>query len=83
MFLLIFLAFVLGKIARLCYTAVCDRLVRMTDPYPEVDTNDELAALKVLYPNLSPQELVLAKENLDRYLSLAWEIFEDSRMADQ
>jgi len=55
----------------------------MTDPYPEVDTNDELAALKVLYPNLSPQELVLAKENLDRYLSLAWEIFEDSRMADQ
>src|ERR1035441_7860309 len=34
-----------------------------------------------LYPNLSPEELVLAKENLDRYLSLAWEIYEDSRPA--
>ena len=43
--------------------------------------NDELAALKALYPNLSPEELVLAKENLDRYLSLAWEIYEDSRLA--
>jgi hypothetical protein len=51
----------------------------MTSPYP--DTNDELATLKALYPNLSPEELALAKENLDRYLSLAWEIYEDSRLA--
>jgi len=40
--------------------------------------NEELDTLKALYPNLSPEELVLAKENLDRYLSLAWEIYEDS-----
>jgi len=40
---------------------------------------EELPALKTLYPNLSPEEHVLAKENLDRYLSLAWEIFESSR----
>jgi hypothetical protein len=45
--------------------------------------NEEIAALQLLYPDLSSEELVLAKENLDRYLSLAWEIFEDSRMADQ
>jgi hypothetical protein len=29
-----------------------------------------------LYPKLSPDELVEAKENLDRYLLLAWEIWE-------
>jgi hypothetical protein len=45
------------------------------------DMNDDLAGLKALYPNLSPEELVLAKENLDRYLSLAWEIYEDSLLA--
>jgi hypothetical protein len=38
---------------------------------------DPLAALHDLYPDLTPEELVIAKENLDRYLSLAWEIFED------
>jgi hypothetical protein len=43
--------------------------------------NEELDTLKALYPNLSPEELVLAKENLDRYLSLAWEIFEESQLA--
>jgi hypothetical protein len=43
--------------------------------------DEDIAALQALYPNLSPEELVLAKENLDRYLSLAWEIFEDSRLA--
>ncbi len=42
--------------------------------------NEDLAAL---YPDLSPEELELAKENIDRYLSLAWEIFEDSRLAAQ
>jgi hypothetical protein len=74
-------SFVLGKNACLCRTAVRGKLFRMTNPYPGVDMNDELAALKALYPNLSPEELVLAKENLDRYLSLAWEIYEDSRPA--
>jgi hypothetical protein len=43
--------------------------------------NEDIATLKALYPNLSPEELELAKENVDRYLSLAWEIFEDSRLA--
>jgi hypothetical protein len=33
-------------------------------------------ALAKLYPHLSPDELVEAKENLDRYLLLAWEIWE-------
>jgi hypothetical protein len=42
--------------------------------------SEELDPLKALYPNLSPEELVLAMENLDRYLSLAWEIFEDARL---
>jgi len=41
--------------------------------------NEELDTLKALYPNLSLEELVVAKENLDRYLSLAWEIFEDAQ----
>ena len=43
--------------------------------------SEELDPLKALYPNLSPEELVLARENLDRYLSLAWEIYEDSCLA--
>ena len=45
--------------------------------------NEELDALKALYPKLSPEELVMAKENLDQYLSLAWEIFEDSQLSTQ
>lgn len=36
-----------------------------------------LEQLKNLYPALSPEELLLAKENLDRYLLLSWEIYED------
>jgi hypothetical protein len=44
--------------------------------------NDELTALKALYPKLSSEELAVAKENLDRYLTLAWEIFEDAQMED-
>lgn len=36
-----------------------------------------LAQLKTLYPTLSPEELLLAKENLERYLLLAWEIYEE------
>ena len=43
--------------------------------------DEELDALKSLYPNLSLEELVLARENLDRYLSLAWEIFEEAQLA--
>jgi hypothetical protein len=31
--------------------------------------------LKKLYPSLSDEELVIAQENLDLYLELAWEIF--------
>ena len=36
-----------------------------------------LGQLKTLYPALSPGELVIAKENIDRYLLLAWEIYEN------
>jgi hypothetical protein len=50
----------------------------LTIGYCVVDMDEEIATLKVLYPDLSTEELVLAKENLDRYLSLAWEIYEDS-----
>ena len=34
---------------------------------------------KQLYPTLSDDELNIARENLDRYLELAWEIFEEMR----
>lgn len=44
---------------------------------PSVKHNDPLVALHQLYPDLTPDELVTAKENLDRYLSLVWEIFEE------
>ena len=39
---------------------------------------DELAQLRTLYPSLPDSELALARENLDCYLTLAWEIFEDN-----
>jgi hypothetical protein len=32
-----------------------------------------------LYPSLSDEERRIAAENLDQYLELAWEIFEDMR----
>lgn len=35
-----------------------------------------LDQLRGLYPSLSPGELVIAKETLDRYLLLAWDIYE-------
>jgi len=39
--------------------------------------------LKKLYPTLSDEELVIAQENLDRYLKLAWEIYmEGSQSTD-
>jgi hypothetical protein len=34
-----------------------------------------LDELKKLYPSLTDEELVIAQENLDRYLKLAWEIY--------
>ena len=33
--------------------------------------------LKDLYPDLTPEELLVAKENLDCYLTLVWEICEE------
>jgi hypothetical protein len=42
---------------------------------------EDLEDLKRLYPDLSPEDLVVAKANLDQYLALAWEIFEDAGMA--
>jgi hypothetical protein len=34
-----------------------------------------------LYPSLSPAQLDAAKENLDQYLLLAWEIWEEEQAA--
>jgi len=34
-------------------------------------------SLKELYPKLTEEELQATAENLDRYLTLAWEIYED------
>ena len=31
--------------------------------------------LRELYPSLTDEELIIAQENLDRYLKLAWEIY--------
>jgi hypothetical protein len=39
-------------------------------------------ALRKLYPKLSIEELERAKDNLDRYLLLAWEISEDKQIED-
>ena len=35
-----------------------------------------LEELEALYPGLSPEELAIAKENLDRYIALALDIVE-------
>jgi len=40
-----------------------------------------LEELQKLYPSLSQHELQIAKENLDRYLLLAWEIIEEHKQA--
>jgi hypothetical protein len=42
---------------------------------------DDLAEVKALYPSLSPDDLAAAKENLERYLILAWEIWEEHNSA--
>ena len=34
--------------------------------------------LRALYPDLSDEELETAEENLNRYLELAWDIWEDA-----
>jgi hypothetical protein len=34
-------------------------------------------AWRGLYPGLTEAELLIASENIDAYLELAWEIFED------
>jgi hypothetical protein len=34
-------------------------------------------ALRKLYPSLTDEELRIAGENLDAYLALAWEIYQD------
>lgn len=36
-----------------------------------------LAQLKRLYPQLAPDEILVVKETLDRYLLLAWDIYEE------
>jgi hypothetical protein len=37
--------------------------------------------LRKLYPKLTEDELRIASENLDAYLELAWEIFEENQAA--
>ncbi len=39
------------------------------------------AVLKKLFPSLGDDELQKARENLDAYLELAWEIYEDMKAA--
>jgi hypothetical protein len=39
------------------------------------------AVLKKLFPSLGDDELQKARENLDAYLELAWEIYEDIKAA--
>jgi hypothetical protein len=39
-------------------------------------TEMHLEKLKTLYPTFSPEELTIVKDTLDRYLLLAWEIYE-------
>jgi len=52
--------------------ALWSQSVTMVGPMDQ----DALRALAKLYPTLTPQELVEAKENWDRYLLLVWEIWE-------
>ena len=40
---------------------------------------NHLEGLAKLYPHYSPEELQEAKENLDQYLLLAWEIWEEEQ----
>jgi hypothetical protein len=35
-----------------------------------------------LYPGLTDEERSIAAENLDRYLELAWEVWEESQSRD-
>jgi hypothetical protein len=42
---------------------------------------DDLAEVRALYPDLPPDDLATARENLDRYLMLAWEIWEERELA--
>jgi len=43
-----------------------------------MDANqDQAPTLKELYPNLTPDELVEAEKNLDQYLRIVLEIFDD------
>jgi len=44
-----------------------------------MNAETQMAKLKTLYPDLSAEDLLLAKDALDRYLLLAWEIYEDLR----
>lgn len=38
-----------------------------------------LAEIKVLFPTLTDEELVIAQENIDRYLLIAWKIYESTQ----
>lgn len=42
--------------------------------------SEDYAELGKLFPKLSPDELAAAKESLDAYLLLAWEIWESIRL---
>jgi hypothetical protein len=38
--------------------------------------------IKALYPQLTEEERKICSENLDRYLELAWELYEQLRSPD-
>jgi hypothetical protein len=44
---------------------------------PKISEEQLIGKLKVLFPNFSHDEILAAKATLDRYLLLAWDIFED------
>ena len=43
----------------------------------------QLDQLRALYPNLSDEEITETAENLERYLKLAWEIYEHQRAVER
>lgn len=47
--------------------------------YPLLIMDANLAEIKVLFPTLTDEELVIAQENIDRYLLIAWKIYESTQ----
>ncbi len=46
---------------------------------PSSDMDENLLKLKELFPKLTDDELVIAQENIDRYLEVIWDIWQDEK----